>query len=42
MKILIKELENILLKKKYNFNEIVFLAGDASNRKYFQVISKKN
>ena len=41
MKILIKELENILLKKKYNFNEIVFLAGDASNRKYFQVISKK-
>ena len=42
MEILIKKLENILLKKKYNFHKILFLAGDASNRKYFQIISNKN
>ena len=42
MEILIKKLEKILLKEVYSFDKITFLAGDASNRKYFQIISGKN
>lgn len=38
MRELKKLVENKLRKRKIHFNKLVFLAGDASNRKYFKLI----
>ena len=34
---IIKKIESILEKKKISYENLKFLAGDASNRKYFNI-----
>ena len=34
---IIKKIESILKKKKISYENLKFLAGDASNRKYFNI-----